>query len=122
MTRIFISSKTKHAPRWKQLRTDGAPIISSWIDEAVIGESKDYGNLWKRCIEESSHADAFIIYREKDEILKGVWIELGAALSHNVPVFAVGIEEFLIANHIGIVHCKNFEEAFWKAMQKTGYV
>ncbi|UIK04874.1 hypothetical protein [Neorhizobium galegae] len=101
---IYIASKTKHADRWRRLREAGFPIISTWIDEAGAGESGDLSDLWRRCILEASTASALVLYREPADVLKGGWVELGAALACGVPVFAVGIEEFTIAKNKRIRH------------------
>jgi hypothetical protein len=115
---IYIASKTKHAHRWRFLRDSaGYPIISTWIDEAEPGESKDLNDLWYRCIKEASTADTLIIYREPDEILKGGWIELGAALASGRRVYAIGLDEFTIAKHDRLTHFPNMKAAMiaWKA-------
>lgn len=102
---IYIASKTKHAARWRYLRDKvGEPIISTWIDEADVGEINDLADLWRRCILEASTAEVLILYREPDDVLKGGWVELGAALASGVTVFAVGIEEFTIAHDKRIRH------------------
>lgn len=108
---IYIASKTKHADRWRQLRSEGYPIVSTWIDEAGVGQSASLADLWLRCIAEASHAEVLIIYREPDDALKGGWIELGAALHAGVPIYAVGIKEFTIANHPGVTHFDGFSDA-----------
>lgn len=109
---IYIASKTKHADRWRRLRDDaGLPIISTWIDEAGAGESGDLSDLWRRCILEASTASALVLYREPDDVLKGGWVELGAALACGVPVFAVGIEEFTIARDKRIRHFATLDAA-----------
>lgn len=89
-TGIYTASKTIHAPMWRQWRDDGIPIISTWIDEAGPGESKNLSDLWLRCVSEASSAGLLIAYREKDEILKGTFIEIGAALHAGVKVICVG--------------------------------
>jgi hypothetical protein len=114
---IYIASKTKHAERWRNLRASGVPVIATWIDEAGEGESQDLHDLWRRCLSEASNAAAIIVYREPDDVLKGGWIELGAAASHGVPVFAVGIEQFTIARHRGIQHFATFDEALAAAIR-----
>ena len=86
---IYIASKIKHAPIWRALRDKGIPIISSWIDEAEPGQTEDFADLWTRCINEASHAGALILYAEEGEVLKGAYIEVGAALASKVPVFLV---------------------------------
>lgn len=118
---IYVASKVKHVQIWKAYRKAGYPIVSTWIDEAGAGESQNLSDLWKRCIREASMAGAFVLYRAlgrpefgstfpPDE-LKGAWIELGAALASDVPVFAVGIEEFTVAKDNRIVHCTDVNEA-----------
>lgn len=109
---IYIASKTKHAERWRVLRDHvGEPIISTWIDEAGQGESGDLADLWRRCIEEASRAKILILYREPEDVLKGGWIELGAALASGVTVFAVGIEEFTVAKDTRIKHFPEMKAA-----------
>lgn len=112
---IYIASKTKHADRWRYLRTMGEPIISTWIDEAGAGESGDLSDLWLRCIREASTCRLLILYREPEDVLKGGWIEMGAALAHGVPVFAVGIRDFTVANHPGIRHFASMKDAIAEA-------
>ena len=99
---VYIASKTKHAWRWRELRENGYPVISTWIDESGAGETSDFADLWLRCVHEASHCDALILYREPDEILKGAWVEAGAALACGIPVFSVGCEAFSFVNHPGV--------------------
>ncbi len=108
---IYIASKTKHADRWRLLRDAGLPITSTWIDEAGAGESGDLSDLWRRCILEASTASVLVLYREPDDVLKGGWVELGAALACGVPVFAIGIEEFTIAKDKRIRHFATLDAA-----------
>ena len=97
-TGIYIASKTKHAHRWRFLRdTVGEPVISTWIDEAEDYATLDWPDLWRRCIAEASSAEILIVYREPEEVLKGAWAEVGAALASGVTVYGVGIEEFSIS-------------------------
>lgn len=108
--KIYIASKTIHGNKWKELREKGLPIISTWIDECGIGETKDWLDLWERCIKEASEADLLIVYREPNEILKGAWVEVGAALARNKLVYAVNCEEFSIKNHRNVICFKTLEE------------
>lgn len=86
----YVASRTIHAPRWKELREQGAPITASWIDEAGEGQSGDYGELSQRCLDEIRRSRALIIYCEEGELLKGAIIEAGAALMAGTPVIQVG--------------------------------
>jgi hypothetical protein len=108
---IYVASKTRHAQMWKDLRAAGWPIISTWIDEAGEGESASLSDLWRRCITESMSADAMLLYCADGDVLKGAWIELGAALAHGRKVFAVGIRQFTVANHELISHFDTVEGA-----------
>lgn len=112
---IYIASKTKHGPRWQALRSLGAPIVSTWIDESGKGQTSDWPDLWRRCVHEASCAACLIVYREPGEILKGAWVEVGAALAKGRKVFAVGCEEFSIRHHPGITLCPDFETAYGDA-------
>jgi hypothetical protein len=117
---IYIASKTKHADKWKRLRDQGVPIISTWIDEAGAGETSDFHDLWKRCLTESATCGALVSYREPGEVLKGGWVEIGAALANGVPVYAVGLEEFTIAGYRGITHFSSIEVAIAAAIRNAG--
>ena len=111
MTGIYIASKTIHAPKWRALRDEGHPIISTWIDEAGIGETKSFPQLWMRCIGEASLCSALIVYREPDEVLKGGFIEVGAALGNDKHVYAIGCEAYSFVNHPNVYRCRSMESA-----------
>jgi hypothetical protein len=109
---IYTASKTKHAHLWRYLRAAGAPIISTWIDEAGEGESADLHDLWERCISESRDCKTLIVYKEPEDVLKGAWVEIGAALAAGKPVHAVGLHGFTISNYRGIKHFASLADAF----------
>lgn len=89
--KIYIASKTIYAHEWVKLRNAGTNIISTWIDEAGKGESKDLADLCGRCIKESLDCDAMIVYSEVGDYLKGAFIEMGVALSvPGKPIYLVG--------------------------------
>ena len=114
---IYTASKTRHAPMWQQYRSDGYPVISTWIDEAGPGETQDHNDLWQRCIRESQMCEAMVVYREPDDVLKGAWLEMGVALGAGVPVFAVGCREFTIGKSGLLTHCDTVDEAMEAARQ-----
>ncbi len=110
---IYVASKTVHAPRWLELRSAGAPIISTWIDEAGSGATSDWADLWTRCVREAATASALIAYSEPGEQLKGGLVEIGAALAAGVPVFWVGpIAGQISTHHPGVHVVASLEEAF----------
>lgn len=88
---IYIASKTKHAQKWINLRNKGVNIISTWIDEAAPGSSKDMSDLCRRCIKESVDCTAMIVYAEEGDVLRGAFIEMGVAFGEGMkPIFLVG--------------------------------
>jgi hypothetical protein len=114
---IYIASKTVHAPRWRTLRAQGLPIISTWIDEAGFGETVSFVDLWRRCVEEAAGAACLIAYREPGEVLKGGLVEIGAALGAKRPVFLVGFDEsnFSFKHHPFAFTC-DFADAVTRAL------
>ena len=122
MTGIYMASKTAHAPRWRSMRANGLPIISTWIDEAGKGETQCFADLWRRCVDEAAAADAVIVYREPDEVLKGAFVEVGAALAVGTPVYAVGCNEFSFVHHAGVTRCVSIEHALNCALGNASLV
>lgn len=109
---VYTASKTRHAAFWRALRSgDRVAVNSTWIDEAGEGETACFNDLWARCIREASTADALLIYCAPGDVLKGAWIELGAALANDVAIYAVGIEGFTIAKFDRIRHFASIDDA-----------
>lgn len=117
MSGIYTASKTAHAHRWRSAREQGFPIIATWIDEAGVGETADFMDLWDRCVSEAMRADCVILYREPGEALKGALVEVGAALAcGNTVLFAGdpdGLGSFL--NHRHVERCEGLVHAFQRA-------
>jgi hypothetical protein len=88
-SKIYVASKVKRANYWKQLRSYGWCIISTWIDEAGEGQTVDVSELSKRCIDEIRNCDYLLLYAEADDDLCGALIEAGAALAFGKPVRCV---------------------------------
>lgn len=121
---IYIASRCRYAPMWRDLREAGHPIISTWIDEAGEGETDDFTNLWERCINEPKTAQAFLLYRENAEPLKGALVELGSALSAGVPVFTVGCEdmkEYSFMHHRLVKYCLSLQGALYEIQGVSGH-
>lgn len=90
---IYVASRASVPERgamWRALRAQGAPIVSSWIDEDGEGATDNFGDLWERICREVTGAAALILYAEPSDFpLKGAYIEVGMALAAGVPVYAV---------------------------------
>lgn len=109
---VYTASKTKYAPMWQGLRLSGINVISTWIDEAEVGDTDDLADLWDRCIEEASTCDVLLAYRgASDEILKGAFIEIGAALSAGAHVFLAGPFEESFTHHQSVRKFATLHEA-----------
>lgn len=113
---IYMASKTRHADMWKALRRSGYPIISTWIDEAGVGETECFADLWRRCIDESASAAVTIVYREPEDVLKGAFVEVGSALASGRRVIAVGCDEMSFVNHANVTKAATLAEALTKSL------
>lgn len=91
MTSIYIASRFYHAPTWQEWRAQGVPLISSWIDtvpdESIDGRARQ----WERNVSEISTAAGIVLYCQPGEVLKGVLVEVGIALTANKPIACVGV-------------------------------
>lgn len=90
---IYVASRAsipERAAMWRKLRDEGAPIISSWIDEAGEGETDSFEDLWDRIRMEVGSARLLVLYAEPDDFpLKGALIEVGMALGFDKRVHVV---------------------------------
>lgn len=112
---IYAASKAAHFDMWRAFRSAGQPIISTWIDEDADKATKDFSDLWARCIAEAAGASAVILYRESGEVLKGALLEIGAAMARGRPVFAVGDFDGTYHNHPLFHPCATLDDAFRRA-------
>lgn len=90
--RIYVASRTLPArcEMWRRLRKEGANIVSSWIDEAGLGQTADLGELWVRIEEEIENSDCLLLYVESEDFpLKGALVEVGMALASSTPILIV---------------------------------
>ncbi len=123
---VYVASRASAPERpamWRNLRAQGHPIISTWIDEAGEGESHDLGDLWGRILREVTSAQRLVLYAEAEDFpLKGAYVEVGMALAAGVPVFVVAPGVALDARslrplgswakHPLVTFCDTVEEAF----------
>lgn len=88
---IYVASRVAQHSTWRHWRDNmGAPIISTWIDEAGEGETADFGELWLRVMREVQSADCLILFASKGDLpLKGALVEAGIALGADKRVYVV---------------------------------
>lgn len=95
--KIYGASRASNPARvemWKNLKKEGANIISSWIEQ--VGPVESYSNLWSKIVAEINMADVLVLYVEpKDFPLKGAFVEAGIAL-------ALGKKVIIVAPNVNI--------------------
>lgn len=93
---FYVASRASIPERsamWRELRTGGVKITSSWIDEAGGGETDCMTDLWRRIGSEIERADFLILYAEPDDFpLKGALIEVGMAMGRGKRILIVAPE------------------------------
>jgi hypothetical protein len=96
--KVYVASKSAHAPTWRALRSAGLPVSASWIDWPLNtpGERTpspaEWCVHWDRCIEEASAADVTLSVAMSSENQMGGLIETGAALESGKTVFVVSTQ------------------------------
>lgn len=109
---IYVASKSRHGGRWRALRANGLPIISTWIDECERGATADWECLWQRCIEEVGRSGCLLLYAEPGEVLRGALLEMGAALARGIPIVYVGPTDIgNILRAPGVIHASTLDGA-----------
>lgn len=82
---VYVASRASIPERsamWRRLRDGGAPIVSSWIDEAGPGETASMLELWERIAAEVAESVGVVLYVEFGDLpLKGALVECGMALA-----------------------------------------
>ncbi len=89
--KVYVASRVSRAEMWRTLRDrDGVNIVSSWIDEAGVGQTASFEELWGRIRREIESCDYFILYApNEDAAWKGALIETGIAIALEKRVFVV---------------------------------
>jgi hypothetical protein len=90
---VYVASRASLPDRpamWRELRDKGWRISFTWIDEAGVGQTKSYLDLWTRIQLKINNSDGLILYAERDDFpLKGALIEVGMAPGMRKPVAVV---------------------------------
>jgi hypothetical protein len=88
----YVASRAtlERAEMWRDARSRGWNIISTWIDEAGEGETGSFTELWARIGAEIAICDRLIFFATTEDFpLKGALVEVGMALALNRPVLCV---------------------------------
>ena len=125
VTRVYIASKSCHGPDWVILRDSyrdlGAPveIISTWIDEPGDGVAEDMADLWRQCIAEARACDLLIAVHYSDEVWKGAFVEIGAALAFGRPVYVIGDPPGSWVNHPRVKRATDVHDALRQFTERS---
>jgi hypothetical protein len=110
--KIYVASKSRHAPFWRALRSAGVAITSSWIDATLNEAGADppsddvWSRHWKMCCDEAAAADVCLFVHFEGEQACGQLIEAGCSLAAGKRVFVVSPNVWWsFANH---ERCRTF--------------
>ncbi len=88
---VYVASHIRFIEFWHKLRASEVTISSTWIDHSPDREDKEaISKLWVNCFEEIRQSDMIMVKADKEDRLKGVLAEIGAALVLDKPVYLVG--------------------------------
>lgn len=94
MIKVYCASRLQHRPIWLErkpaLLERGINLFPTWL--TLPDAVPDKAQLWLTCISEVKAADAFLLYLEPEDTLRGAIVEYGAALASGIPCFIVGVD------------------------------
>lgn len=90
---FYVASRASIPERgkmWREWRSSGVPVISSWIDEDGEGQTESFSELWIRIASEVRRSWGLVLYVDEGDLpLKGALVEVGIALGSGVAVHIV---------------------------------
>lgn len=119
MTGVYIASKLRHREMLQEimLKYNRFTWTPSWVKMPTwVPDEQEYAQaFWVRFKRDVQNSDYFILYGEKDDVLKGGLVEAGIAIACHVPVIIIGeSESFSTWQYMpGIMRAKDFEHAVW---------
>jgi hypothetical protein len=100
---VYPASKPRHAPMWRNLRDRGhLNIIGTWInyDEKDDNTIPCWTGLWLACAREAAAADVTVVYVERDDVLRGAYVEMGVALASGKLVIVVNPDDVTVTDAV----------------------
>jgi hypothetical protein len=113
---IYTASKTRHAAMWRDLREQGYRIIATWIDYADGSAVTDWQRLWLSCVSEAAAANIMLVYVERDDELRGAYVEMGVAIANQRRVMLVNPHRVRVSDVVNHPLVTEFE-ALDKALE-----
>lgn len=113
--RVYIASKLKHAPVWKEFRNTyklEIDFTSRWFDIENTADQKatvdrdHYREVWDIDYRDVRTADFCILYADQGEHLRGALVEAGMMLASGGKVIVIGEHEDYGTwqSHRGVYH------------------
>ena len=97
MFRVYPASRFFRAPMWIECGQKYRIFMCArWLkgwQKDIPETSFNSRKFWMDNLEDIATCDYLVAYAEKDDVLGGALIEIGAALSMNKPVYLVGENE-----------------------------
>lgn len=81
----YVSSKLRHRDLWL---ASGITTTSSWIHSDELPPD-ECSAMWDRYRSEIGEAEAFVLYVEPKDNLKGCMLEMGIAFERSIPIVIV---------------------------------
>ena len=94
--RVYCASPWRRAKMWRTLEFPSIKVVSTWHDDLSLAEAEQDCDpvacraAWARDFKQIMSADALLVYAEAKDRPNGTLVEVGYALSHDMPVHIVG--------------------------------
>ena len=91
--KIYIAAKYEESEKAKRLmnifREEGHTITFDWTRE----DPDPDGDIAQKLVKAVKQADVLVVLMLNSHTSQGVWVEMGIALAHNIPIIAIGQAE-----------------------------
>ena len=88
--KIYIAAKYEESEKAKRLmnifREEGHTITFDWTRE----DPDPDGDIAQKLVKAVKQADVLVVLMLNSHTSQGVWVEIGIALAHNIPIIAIG--------------------------------
>ena len=99
MKRVYTASRWDNGVVWNKMKREkNFPLFfhARWLvhfeNEAEATSERAF-HYWQENIDDVLSADCVLFYAQRDDVLGGALVEVGAALANDIPVFIVGENE-----------------------------
>jgi hypothetical protein len=91
MAGIYVLSHPKHAAVWRKYKREGYPIVSTWVDDPHMQESRSkYIPNWLVVEKEIEVCSCAFIYSSCDDLPNNLLIEVGMFIGYHKLIYSLG--------------------------------